>query len=192
MKIAYIHGFLSGPNAIKSNILKDYIKQNCPHIEFLAPDFSDIPQKAWQELCDFFSPLFKNNEPVGLCGSSMGGFFATLLSIKYNFKAVLINPCVHPHEYIKDLLGEHYNEATGRKFILEHRMIAYLKELDQCHLYDKDKIKVFLQSADEVLDYRKSEKFYKDTKPVVIAGGSHRFDNFEDICPQIIEFLTTN
>ena len=101
MQIAYIHGFLSGSQAVKSRILKQYLAVHHPHIGFLAPDFPDTPQEAYEELCSFTRRALEYGE-LALVGSSMGGFMSTLLSIKFKVRAVLLNPCIHPQDYLSN------------------------------------------------------------------------------------------
>ena len=47
---------------------------------------------------------------------------------------------------------------------------------------------VFLQSGDEVLDYRKALDFYKGADVRVEEGGCHAFNDFERVCPLIACF----
>ncbi len=185
MYIAYIHGFLSGPNAVKANILQNYLKDKSDFI-LLRPDFPDTPKEAFLYLDDYFKS-YKEDE-VALVGSSMGGFFATVLSSKYNFKASLINPCVHPQNYFEALIGDHVNECTNRKFTLTKDMLLVLKDLDSKINFDKNRINVYLQKGDEVLDYKIAKDFYKDCPMFIQDGGCHTFENFEKILDNIINF----
>lgn len=189
MLIAYIHGFLSGPNAIKSTILKNYINTHYKDIEFCAPDFPDEPQEAYTYLIDYFQSLRQKHDDICLVGSSMGGFFSTILSYKYDFKAALLNPCVHPQDYFVNLCGEHVNPCTNRKFKLEKHMLDYLLKLDAMCKVKNSNLYVLLQDGDEVLDYKKSLNFYAKCKVEVIKGGCHSFDNFESKIPSIVEFF---
>ena len=191
MHICYIHGFLSGPNAVKSTILKNYIKEHHPTLNFIAPDFPDTPKEAYLSLINFFDGLQKKDPDIALVGSSMGGFFATFLSGKYGFKAVLVNPCVHPQDYFKDLIGEHVNEVTGTKFILRPEMIETLQLLDKNLKFNPQNLKVFLQEGDEVLDYKKAQNFYAQSAVTILQGGCHAFSDFETILPEVISFLTS-
>ena len=91
MHICYIHGFLSGSAAVKSTILKNYIKESRPDLTFSAPDFPDTPKEAHDALIAYFEDLTKKYPEIGLVGSSMGGFFSTLLSGVFGFRSVLLN-----------------------------------------------------------------------------------------------------
>lgn len=189
MHICYIHGFLSGSAAVKSTILKNYIKEKRPDLTFSAPDFPDTPKEAHDALIAYFENLTKKYERIGLVGSSMGGFFSTLLSCVFGFRAVLLNPCVHPQDYFQNLIGDHVNTVTGERFTLKPQMLDTLKELDASITFNPCKIKVYLQDGDEVLDYKKSLTFYDKSKIVLMHGGCHAFTDFIDIVPEVLDFL---
>ncbi len=188
MYLAYIHGFLSGPGAVKAHKLKAYLAAHHPEVNFIAPDHPDTPREALSYLRDYFRPYA--GRPLGLCGSSMGGFFATKMNIEFGFPAVLLNPCVHPHEYFRALIGPHDNPVTGRSFELVPQMIDDLQRMDCNEDYHDQDIRVYLQTGDEVLDYRKALSFYARSEIVLREGGDHPMTNdFDAIMPEVVDFL---
>ncbi len=68
-------------------------------------------------------------------------------------------------------------------------MIEDLKALDRENSnFIPSQTIVYLQTGDEVLDYTKSQSFYRGAIINVKEGGCHRYENFESICPEIISF----
>lgn len=188
MLIAYVHGFLSGPNAVKATILRDHLKER-DGFTFEAPDFPDTPQEAIDSLDAWMST--KDLAGTLLVGSSMGGFLSTVLQVRYGVRIALVNPCTHPQEYFSSLIGPQHNDSTGRDFVLEPHMITTLERLDrEAAGYDPSKTMVFLQRGDEVLDYRKSLRFYEACRPQVSDGGYHAFENFAQVIPAILNFAS--
>ena len=188
MQIAYLHGFQSGPKAIKAQIFEKELKHLCPQTEFVSLDFPDTPKEALAVLKNFCIKYKK--EELCLVGSSMGGFLAAVLHSIYGFKAALINPCVHPQDFCQVLLGKQYNPCTDTYFEITKEMIEYLKELDKKALnFDKESLLVLLQTGDEVLNYKKSEDYFKGCNIKVTPGGSHAYDNFEKDVPLILSFF---
>lgn len=187
MRIAYIHGFLSGPHAVKATILKNYLEEHGASFEFVAPDFPDTPQEAIDSLDEWMRSY--DPDDIFLVGSSMGGFLSTILQVRYGVGIALINPCTHPQEYFSSLIGPQHNDSTGRDFVLEPHMITTLEQLDaEACGYDPHRTLVLLQRGDEVLDYRKSLEFYAKSNPVVSDGGCHAFENFSAVVPRILDF----
>lgn len=195
MHIFYIHGFLSGPNAIKANLLRKYVESlQEEQLVFKALSFSDIPQQGFYEIVkelDDFVALHPN-EPMALIGSSLGGFYATLLCARYRCKCVLLNPCVHPQDYFVKLAGPQYNNNTDCHFEVDQAMLDFMKEQDQSLEIRNEFIQVYLGTKDEVLDYRKSLIFYANCDIKIVLGEDHAFTNdFSDLIPQIMFFIKT-
>lgn len=193
LRLFYIHGFLSGPNAEKAHALRNYIEEHnlTSQIYFNAPDFADTPKEAFNTLCELFAQEKAEHatDKIVIVGSSMGGFFSTLLSQRFCLKAVLLNPCIHPHQYFKSLIGPQYNPLTERHFELTDDMLPYLKSLDESIIVRDDLLKVFLGTADEVLDYRKALLKFNTCDIEIVPGGDHAFNKtFKPLIPKILEF----
>lgn len=188
MKIVYIHGFLSSPNSQKGQILKSFLENS--EDEFLAPNFPDTPQEAYDCLDAYFANLYNLNDDIAIVGSSMGGFFATAMQVKYGFKIAVFNPCVHPQDYLPTLVGPQYNPYTKNSFIIDESMLDFLAKIDEHNKnFDADKTFVFLQDQDETLDYTKALYFYQGAKIKLVKGGCHAYDNFKDELALVMKFF---
>lgn len=192
MYIIYLHGFLSGSQALKATQLKNFLVGR-EGFTFRAPDFPDTPAEAETALLEFFTELKaqadRQGDRLGVFGSSMGGFFATLFAQRFDFKAVLINPCVHPQDYFKALTGEQYNPYNDHHFELKPQMLDDLKRMDSEIALEPWRYAVFLQQGDEVLDYKRAQAFYQGAQIEVQEGGCHAFDNFPRIIERALAFL---
>ena len=192
--LCYIHGFLSGSTAAKAKALAAYIEANqeiLGDFKFAAPDFPDTPQEAYAALRAFCREL-QAAEPerlIVLVGSSMGGFFSTLLGAEFNCKMVLLNPCTHPQDYIHYLVGPQFNEMTGTHFELKPEMITFLRELDEATVVRPELTRVYLGSCDQTLDWRKSMLRYNACDIQFVPGEDHAFThNFAALIPSIMDF----
>jgi len=66
-----------------------------------------------------------------------------------------------------------------------------LSELEQFNvsaITRPERYLLLVQTGDELLDYRQAVKKYRGARQVVIEGGDHRFRNFSDYVPMILEF----
>ena len=179
--ILYIHGFRTTSISHKANILKAHYQSN--HI-FIA-DHSLIPSKAIQDL----EKIIEEKNITSIIASSLGGFYATYLSEKYNLKTVLINPSVAPYKTLKRYLGENERE-DGVKFFWKEDHLAMLEQFKIENPTDKNYF-LFLQKGDEVLDYTVAKNFYKKSKLLIEEGGNHRFDGFERFFDEVTAFLSS-
>lgn len=191
MLICYVHGFLSGPNAVKAHALHDYLATHEPKIEFQALDFPDTPREALTELQAQLSSWYQSHPQGKLClvGSSFGGFLSTLLCAQFSCKAVLLNPCSHPQEYFANLCTSYTNPLTQRQFTLTLDMLPYLESLDRSIVVRPEMTQVYLGGQDEVLDYRKSLLLYNQCDIRFYKDEDHAFThNFAALLPHIIAF----
>ena len=193
MLIAYLHGFQASSNANKAQILKTELQKIDPSINFLSLDFSDDIKLAYFSLCHFVETVKDRGEDLCLVGSSMGGFQALLLSIKYNIKVALINPCLYPSKFCSDnnLLGKTLkNYGTGEEFEISKEAIEFCNDKEQIlKHYRPEKTLVLLQKADEVLDYQYAKEHLKSATLDIEEGGNHRYENFESKVQTIVDFF---
>jgi predicted esterase YcpF (UPF0227 family) len=178
--ILYIHGFRTTPNSFKAKQLKSYYGNR-----LVVSDHSVIPNQALLELED----IIKKENIRGIIASSLGGFYATYLSEKYNLKTALINPSVKPYITTKKYLGEN-SKDNGDRFIWEDKHIEMLQrfKIDKKDL-NLDNYFLFLQTGDEVIDYRVAKDFYSGVKLILEEGGNHRFKKFDRFFGEVEDFL---
>ena len=185
--LLYLHGFLSSPQSAKACETLEYLQQHHPKVRFVAPQLSGIPSKAWQQAQDAMNGV--KEDIIGIIGSSMGGFLATLLAEKYQCKASIVNPAVAPHILFPDYLGQHVNPYTQETFELTAEHIRLVEKLVVSRLEQPDNYQVFLQTADEVLDYRLAAKLYAQSNLHVVQGGDHAYQNFASELPKVMRFM---
>ena len=186
MALIYIHGFNSSPASFKAKQTAHWLSANAPDISYTCPALSSKPDLAIEQL----QSLIENTPgPIGLIGSSMGGYYATWLGEKYGLKAVLINPAVRPCEFMLECLGENANYHTGERYILEQHHVEIVRDLDVDLFKNPKNYWVLLQTGDEVLDYRQAEARYANCYLTIEQGGDHSFQHYEQHLSSIIDFL---
>ncbi|HCE1776383.1 TPA: esterase YqiA [Vibrio parahaemolyticus] len=186
--LLYIHGFNSSPLSMKANLMREYCAQHCPDIKVIVPQLPCFPEQAAQLLLDIVEQ-YKDDNNIGLVGSSLGGYMSTWLNAKYGFKAVVVNPAVKPYELLVDYLGEQTNPYTHETYTLEACHIDELKALDVQSIASPNSFWLLQQTEDEVLDYRQAVDKFAKAKQTVEQGGDHSFVGFERYPAKIIEFL---
>lgn len=184
--ILHIHGFNSSPLSTKAIEVKDYFAENFPNVNYHCPQLAVTPKEAINQLEKIISE--HKDEKWYLIGSSLGGFFSTYLSEKYQLPAVLINPAVKPFELLIDYIGEHINPYTNEVYQVEKSYIDDLLDLNKHTLIKKNYL-VMVQTGDEVLDYQQAVEKYQNSKIIVQVGGDHSFVNFADMLPEIANFF---
>lgn len=180
--ILYIHGLNSSPTSTKaSQLLK--VAEHCGIARQLrVPALHHQPRQAMVQLQAAVAEL---GRPL-LVGSSLGGFYATYLAEQHGLDALLINPAVRPHRLFGGKEELQTNYYTGETWLLTHDHVAALAELEMPEPRDAKRYRVWLQTADETLDYRQAEAFYAGCTLDIQEGGDHSYQGFARRIPEIL------
>jgi predicted esterase YcpF (UPF0227 family) len=193
LTLIYLHGFLSSPLAAKATLTRDWLARHSPTIAFGVPALPDSPQAALAAAeAAVLAALARG--PVGLIGSSMGGFHATILAERFGLRAVLVNPSAKPHLRIDryfshDGKGEQTNPYTGERFTLDGNDARWLENALPTTI-DPSRYWLLTQTGDEVLDYREAVAYYAGCRQTIEPGGNHQFVGFERYLPEVVRFLS--
>lgn len=185
--IVYLHGFNSSGGSAKAAWLREHL----PDIDVLSPTYpAHVADEASKVLRDYFARLRRErlkNEKLLLVGSSMGGFWARYLAPALGAGMVLINPAMHPETSLLKAVGVNRNLATGEEYVLTEAQVSALARYGVPKCNPKVPTLVLLDEADEVIDYRVAEAFYRDCRRVIVyPGGSHQFDHLSEALPDIL------
>jgi predicted esterase YcpF (UPF0227 family) len=173
---------------MKAQQTKAYFSKNFPDINFYSPQLASSPKGVIKQLENLITSSNSIEQQWFFMGSSLGGYFATYLSEKYQGKAVLINPAVNPYELMSDYLGEQTNPYTGEVYQVEQHFIESLKSLEQ-KIISKNNYMVMVQTGDEVLDYQQATEKYDNCQLIVQLGGDHSFIDYSKMLPKIAMFF---
>ncbi|MBX2809217.1 MAG: alpha/beta hydrolase [Cellvibrionaceae bacterium] len=185
--LLYIHGFLSSPLSAKAQLVKQWLHQQRPDIDFLCPQLSPYPDDCYQCLTALIA---RTPGSIYLMGSSMGGFWATCLAERYDLPAVLINPAVDVLElmpaYMDQTLKNYHHQAT---YWLTASHLQQLSRYAAASVLRKSNYWLVVQTGDRVLDYQRALEKYRQCKHTVEPGGDHSFQGFERYIEPAIDFF---
>ncbi|UUD65902.1 alpha/beta fold hydrolase [Pseudomonas seleniipraecipitans] len=174
--ILYIHGLNSSPASTKASQLTAAMTALGLQAQLRVPALHHHPRQAIAQLEALITEL---GRPV-LVGSSLGGYYATHLAERHGLKALLINPAVCPHRLFDGYLGPQRNHYSGETWDLTADHVTALAELETPPPADPTRYQVWLQTADETLDYRHAQTYYRHCALRIEAGGDHGFQGFAE------------
>ena len=182
----YLHGFISSPASRKALMLGDYVRGCVSGLDYRVPALQDRPLRAMAQVYEACEGIAAGD--LTLVGSSLGGFYATVAAERLGCRAALLNPAVHPHLHFPRYLGPQVNLYTGEAFDLTWDHVNELHALDLAAITDPWRYWLFVETGDEVLDYREAVAFYKDALQDVVRGGDHSLTTFPERIPEIVDW----
>ena len=123
-------------------------------------------------------------------GSSLGGFYATALAGDGGWRAVLINPAVHPARDLAKYIGEQtaWHDPQTR-FFFRPEFIAELETIDPGAPREPAAVQTWVAQGDEVLDWREMAARHAATELHVLEGGDHALSSFDAHRDAMLRFL---
>ena len=185
----YLHGFISAPGSRKATMLRDYVERCVGGVALAVPQLHHRPARAIeqaQQACKAVDPA-----DLTLVGSSLGGFYATVIAERLGCRAALINPAVRPHAHFHRYLGPQRNLYTGEEFELTQEHVDELRALDPPGITRPGRYWLFVETGDEVLDYREAVAFYAGACQTVVQGGDHTLASFPEHLPDLVDWALT-
>ena len=203
MNLIYIHGLDSDANSTKGLLLDKYCQQHHLDISVHRPDLNQPPKVVFDKLLKLVAELDADSKVI-LVGSSLGGYFATLVSNETGCPALLINPSTQPHITLRRFeadksadtlkIDDHQEKilhTTEGGWAITKSDLQWFKRHQLLTVENPSEVIVMLKKGDELLDANLSAAFYKHQGATVIAqdGGDHRFSDFAEHLPEVIEIL---
>jgi predicted esterase YcpF (UPF0227 family) len=153
-----------------------------------VPELHHRPSRAIEQIDAACSGI--NPGDVTLVGSSLGGFYATVMAERLGCRAALLNPAVHPHAHFARYLGPQENLYTGESFVLTADHVEDLRAMDPPSITRPERYWLFVETGDEVLDYRDAVAFYAGALHDVTRGGDHSLTSFPEHIPEIVDWAS--
>ena len=212
MNIIYIHGLDSDANSTKGLLLERYCQQYHPDTNVWRPDLNKTPDQVFNQILLLIESLNNNTENghiepsnTVLVGSSLGGYFSTLVSNHTGCAALLLNPSTQPHITLQRFADESVLIDSGKEAMSEDYVLhstaggwditnAYLQWFEENQLSAinyPNKVAVLLKEGDELLSAELSKAFYQmqGASVTVQIGGDHRFSDFGEQLPMVMDIL---
>jgi predicted esterase YcpF (UPF0227 family) len=187
--LLYLHGFRSSPQSFKARWMADWVARQRPDLVWVCPQLPPSPADALAEI-----RRLSADWPVAtsaVIGSSLGGFYATVLAEELGCRAVLVNPAVDPARDLAAHIGRqtmYHSADESFDFRAEYvdELAAMTPDVTLKHPLN---ILAIVAKGDEVLDWREMTARYAHGPLKLIAGSDHGLADFESHVPDLLRHL---
>lgn len=189
--LLYLHGFRSSPQSTKARKMASVVqrlRQQGLDLTWACPQLPPSPMQAITELRELVA-LWPRMSTV-VIGSSLGGFYATVLAESMGFRAALINPAVNPARDLARHIGEQtaFHDPTER-FYFRPEFIAQFEALSPHPIARPDHYWTLIAKGDEVLDWREMFAYYEGTLITLLDGSDHAVSDFDAHLPALLNWI---
>ena len=167
-------------------MLRDYVANCVTDLACEVPELHHRPARALEQIGAACADIAPGD--LTFVGSSLGGFYATVMAERLGCRAALVNPAVHPHRHFERYLGPQKNLYTGEEFVLTQEHVEDLRRADPPAITRPERYWLFVETGDEVLDYREAVAYYAGALQEVVRGGDHSLVSFPEYIPEIVEW----
>ena len=189
--LLYLHGFRSSPGSAKARRMAvevDRLRTAGRELVWCCPQLPPSPAEAGALIEAQVTGWPRETSAV--IGSSLGGFYATVLAERLGCRAVLLNPAVEPARDLAAYIGEHsvwQDPALRFEFTAQH--VEQLRVMRPDALTDPARYLAVIAKGDELLDWREMRGRYPGARIKLLEGGDHALSDFDDHLPGILQFL---
>lgn len=128
-------------------------------------------------------------ENMAVIGSSLGGFYASVVAELMQCHAVLLNPAVEPARDLATYIGETTAWHSNDKFFFREEFVDELRVMRPVKITRPERYFAIIAKGDEVLDWREMASRYEGCHIKLLEGGDHALSDFDDHLPEIVRFL---
>ncbi len=186
--LLYLHGFRSSPQSIKARVMAAWVRQHRPDLTWWCPPLPPSPLEAMQML--FEGVARWPAAQTAVVGSSLGGFYATVVAEGTGCRAVVLNPAINP---ARDLAG-HIGDLTSYHdpddhFYFRPEYVTQLRVMTPRTITRPERYFAVIAKGDEVLDWREMTARYPGATIRLLEGGDHALSDFDLHLPAALTFL---
>ena len=186
--LLYLHGFRSSPQSTKATKVGAWIAAHRPDVVWWCPQLAASPAAAMRDV--FAGIADWPRERTGIIGSSLGGFYATVVAERHGGRAVVLNPAVHPARDLAKAVGTTTAWHSDAPFEFRSDYVDELRALaPPAELTDPARYLAVIATGDEVLSWREMRARYAACRLRVIDGSDHAISDFDDHLGAVLAFL---
>jgi predicted esterase YcpF (UPF0227 family) len=186
--LLYLHGFRSSPQSFKARRMQAWMQAHRPDVVWWCPQLPPSPREA-MALVDAGIGAWPR-DTMAVVGSSLGGFYASVVAERHGCPAVLLNPAVDPARDLAKYIGEQTTfHDPAERFFFRAGYVDELRALTPAAITRPQRYFAVIAKGDEVLDWREMSARYAGCRIKLLDGGDHALSDFDAHLPDVLAFL---
>jgi predicted esterase YcpF (UPF0227 family) len=185
--LLYLHGFRSSPQSTKAKKIAAWVAAHRPDLVWCCPQLPASPAAAMAEVLAGIAAW--PHARMAVIGSSLGGFYATVVAERTGCRGVVLNPAVDPARDLAGFIGEQKAWHDGAHFFFRAEYIDALRALSPPCLSRPGRYLAVIAKGDEVLSWREMSERYAGCRMRLIEGSDHALSDFDAYLPEVVAFL---
>lgn len=186
--LLYLHGFRSSPLSTKAQTVGGRVRTAHPGVTWWCPQLPPAPREAVELVTQGTSAWPADR--MAVVGSSLGGFYATVIAARLKCRCVVLNPAVHPSRDLAKYIGEHASwHDPAERFFFEPAYVDELRTLEAEAPAVPQSTFAVIAKGDEVLDWREMTARYPGSRIRLLEGSDHALSDFDQQIDEVFAFL---
>lgn len=188
--LLYLHGFRSSPRSMKALKVAARVQALQAQGHPLVWHCPQLPPSPAQAMAEVFAAVAHwPAERSAVIGSSLGGFYASVVAERLGWRAALLNPAVHPARDLARHIGEQTAWHSDERFFFRPEYVEELRALEPGALTRPARYFAVIAKGDEVLDWREMQARCKGARIKLLEGGDHALSDFDAHLDEVLGFL---
>lgn len=193
--LLYLHGFRSSPQSFKARMIAAHVaalNQSSPPeqaITWWCPQLPPSPDEAVAQVLTAVADWPR--ERMAIIGSSLGGFYATVLGERLGCRVAVINPAVAPARDLARYIGEQTSFHNPEdRFFFRPEFVPAFAALHPYPITRPERYWALISKGDEVLNWEEMVAHYPHTTMTVLPGSDHAVSDFAEHLPALWAWLS--
>lgn len=165
-----------------------WMQQHRPDVAWWCPQLPPSPREAIVLLEHGIAGWPR--EHMAVVGSSLGGFYATVIAERTACAAVLLNPAIDPARDLAAYIGEQtaFHDPAER-FFFRAEFVDELRALRPPAITRPERYFGVFAKGDELLDWREMASRYAGARVKLLEGSDHALSDFDAHLGDVVAFL---
>jgi predicted esterase YcpF (UPF0227 family) len=165
-----------------------WVQAHRPDLVWACPQLPPSPREAAAQAFALIADWPRDG--MAVVGSSLGGFYATVIAERLGCPAVLLNPAIDPARDLGTYVGEQTAfHDPGERFFFRAEYVEELRALTPPAITRPERYFAVIAKGDEVLDWREMSSRYAGGRIELLEGGDHALSDFDVHLAKVLAFL---